>query len=264
MSPFVRRSTAVIALVSMVALVGCSQQADDEAASRRQATQADVQAVMEALDATVAAGSLEYEARQDLASPAGDAQEQALTRTGKLDYERRLHEITVTGQGLPEIKAFFTEDRVFLQRGGGPWEELPEGAGSPLGDLESGDLLQFPAEGVLRTAALPGSSGQGGTRLTLQVAELEALSLLGGSFVQRVISTVGEANLVGEFDGELPAEIELDEEGRLRSAAIQLDSLIAHIGEVVSEPGLADLQFTYVLRLSRLGEALELTPPEPA
>lgn len=280
---FPRRLIAVLALLSTLTTVGCSRQEGDgstrpeatgadvqgEEAARREATQADVQAVSDALDATAAAGTLQYEARQNVTSPAAEAQGKGLTRTGKLDYGRRLHELTVTGQGLPEVKIFFSDDRVFVQRGGGPYEEATDADSTPLAGVTSGDVFQLPAAELLRTAELPGTAlgglgAQEGTRLNLQVAELEALSLLGASFISQLITAVGEENLASEFDGRLPAEIALDGQGRLQSAAIKLDPLVAHIGQVLSEPELAELRFSYELSLSGLGEPVELTPPGPA
>lgn len=283
MPRFTRRTIAVLALLSTLITVGCARQEGDvstrpeatgadvqsDEAARREATQADVQAVSDALDAAAAAGTLQYVVRQDVTSPATEAQGQSLTRAGKLDYGRRLHELTVTGQGLPETKIFFSGDRVFVQRAGGPYEEATDADSTPLAGVTSGDVFQLPAAQLLRTAELPGTAlgglgAEGGTRLNVTVAELEALSLLGAGFVSRLITAVGEENLEGEFDGRLPAEIALDGQGRLQGATIELDPLVAHIGRVLSEPELAELQFSYELSLSGLGEPLGLTPPDPA
>lgn len=278
-----RRLIAVLALLLMLTTVGCARQEGDGSsrpeatgadvqggeAESREATQADVHAVSDALDAAAAAGTLQYEVRQDVTSPAAEAQEQGLTRTGKLDYGRRLHELIVTGEGLPETKIFFSGDRVFVQRAGGPYEEATDADSTSLAGVTSGDVFQLPAANLLQTAELPGTalSGPGaeeGTRLNLQVAELEALSLLGAGFVSRLVTAVGEDTLDSEFAGRLPAEITLNEQGQLQSAAITLGPLIAHIGRVLSEPELAELQYSYELSVSGLGEPLELTPPDPA
>lgn len=237
----------------------------------RDASQDDLAAVLTAPEQTETAGTLRYEATQRLALTASAEEQEGLTRTGALDFERGLHEQVITGPGTPgEIRFFYDGDSVLIRRPGGRWEEITDAVAEvPFGGVEQGQEVVLPGVDVLRTATLPGAvlepGEQEATRLRVHVTEFESLSLLAPSTIQQVFDAVGEEDLVAEFDGKLDAEVGLDEQGRLRTFVVDLAPLLAHVGDVVPTLELPDdiARFTHSLRAFDHGAAVNLTAPDP-
>ena len=204
-----------------------------------------------------------------------------ITRSGKLDFRRGLHEVQIdftdpeADDDTPKSLTFLLspgqvliDNPSFTAKTGKRWTVLPA---DQLSALAQGAALvpALPGADVLRQAvsALPRVRVPGTSSYALYIKEYDALPLLNASAAQQLQQKTGKttAQLQQEYSAVLELGVDLDEQGRLIILNADLTSMAAHytksLGDSSDDEG---GQFTLRETVSDIGTAPAIDHPAAA